>query len=476
MTRQRLRGDRVLLGLLAVSTLIKLVLAGIVDPFPSVLDERAYLHLARRLAGEGVFEGTFRPPLYPAYLAVFLKLGLGTLGARVVQVFLSTATVALVYSLTQRLFSQRAARIAAALVAFNPVLIAFSHRLWSETLYIFLFVVVLHLLFTGDLRDRWRWLAAGLCFGLAGLTRPMILTFAPLLLPWAIIAFAASQQTTWRNLRIWRHAVISIALFALTSLAVVLPWTARNARLSGALILVDTNAPFNLLVGSQTESAFVDKDDLWSEAFGRVDGKRYEDYVLDEPARAQDLAMEAALANITSNPGLFLRKSWWEAGHLWTLDSFLLRHVRNGWYGNQPVAVVALVTLVCALFLAGLIVTGFTGLAGDLPRAFRVLVLLLLIHSTLLFGLTYSLSRYGLPLQVVLAITAAVFLSDVRGGWARLRSGGRRAPAIVLVAALLFVGSAWLRDLPLLADMVSTGGAHHRFEMKRLSSPANIPQ
>ena len=481
VARPALRRDHVLWAMLGASLLLKLALAILVDGHQPVLDEVAYLGLARTLAGEGRFTGTFRPPLYPAFMALFLVTGLGTLGVRVAQALVSTVSAALVYRIAGRLFDRRTARIGAALFAFNPVLIAFSHRLWSETLFILLLLVALDLLVTAARsRGRLPWLVAGATLGLAGLARPLILTFVPLLLPWAVL-----QLVRWRRVagapplaRPWLEATLRFALLAAAAGAVVLPWTVRNYVTTGGVILVDANGPFNFLVGTQPEAAFVDKDDMWSERFARVDGRRYEDYVLVNPLHAQELALATAKRNIREHPGLYLRKSLWEAGHLWTVDSFLLRHVRNGWYGSLvPAWSVPFITIGAAGFVALLVLFGLGGLLAMPTSPFRGLALLLLAHSTLLFGLTYSLSRYALPLHAVLTFGAAMVLASPHAAARGLRrSPGGAARALTLAAALLFVGVAWTRDLPLLHDMIATGGSNHHFRMERIEPRAGGPR
>jgi hypothetical protein len=298
----------------------------------------------------------------------------------------------------------------------------------------------------------------------------MVLTFAPLLLPWAIL-HARRGAGDWRAL-IGRFAILT----AMTC-AVVLPWTYRNYASTGSLILVDTNGAFNFLVGAQPEAAFVVKDDLWSERFGRVAGQRYEEYVLTEPGRAQDLAMTTAQQHIAENPTRFLAKSAWEAGHLWTVDSFLLRHLRNGWYGARARQwVLPLAAVIAMAFGAGLVLLGGVGLTIAPPSPLRALTLLLIAHSTLLFGLTYALSRYALPMHAVLSLFAAASIVDV-GKWrSRFAAAPHRARrAVVLAGAFLLVMSAWVQDVPKAVDMVTNRGAEYRYRYERIKPVVQSP-
>ena len=459
--------DRALLWIAGVSCGIKLLLAFVGERNAPILDEGAYLSLARNLAATGNFEGTFRPPLYPAFEALFLWGGLGTLGIRLAQVVLSTISILLVYRIALREAGQRAARIAAFLVAFNPVLIAFSHRLWSETLFIFLLLLAIDLLarpiLEGNLR---RWVGAGLLLGLAALTRPMLVTFLPFLAAWLLVPVLKRQAPA-------TPALVRFAALALAMALVILPWTVRNRLASGDFVLIDSNGAFNILVGAQPETRFVDKDDVWSYRFGRVDDQAYVDLVGREPGRAQSLAMEDATRHIRNDFGGFVAKSWWEAGHLWTMDSFLLRHLRNRWYGGIPGWIVPIVTLMAAGWFVVVVLSGFLGITVTSPSSFRSLLLLLLVQFTLLFAATYALSRYAVPLQALLAIPAGAFLASWKESLGRLRAGVVPLHRLVLLGLVVIaLGLVWIRDIPLLKDMIQTGGSRHRFQMEEAPGPS----
>lgn len=465
------RRDRVFVAGLATSVVLKLGLALAVRQHAPILDEGAYLELATQLAAGGGYEGTFRPPGYPAFMALWLAAGAGTLGIRLVQVVLSAWSTILMYGLGSRLAGDRAGRVAALLFAFDPVLIAFSHRLWSETVFLTLLLLLLELLTRDSERAPWRrWALVGALFGVGALVRPMLVTFLPFLALW----FGWGAWRDWRAGGPPRFGppLLRFGIIAGCCMLVILPWTARNARVTSALILIDSNGPFNFLVGSQPEAAFVDKDDRWSDQYGVVDGQAYTRLVTVDAARAQSGAMEQAWANIGADPARFLWKSIWEAGHLWTLDSFLLRHLRNNWYGKGlPRWVTPLVTIVAAGFWAGLALAGLAGLLLRLDQPLARFGVLLALQAVLLFGATYALSRYGVPLRPLLALGAAGLLAgpfSPREVWQR---ASRPARAITAVAVCL-VALSWTRDLRLMKDMVLNQGAGHRFTMEQHSPPA----
>ena len=77
--------------------------------------------------------------------------GRSHLAGRVAQVALGMLVVFWVYLLAQRWFGLRQAQIAALICALYPNLIAFSHLLWAETLYLVLLLPVDHLTWNAKL-------------------------------------------------------------------------------------------------------------------------------------------------------------------------------------------------------------------------------------------------------------------------------------------------------------------------------------
>jgi hypothetical protein len=119
-----------------------------------------------------------------------------------------------------------------------------------------------------------------------------------------------------------------------------------------------------------------------------------------------------------------------------------------------------------------LCLTGVAGLVLSSGTLLARLGLLLLVHSTLLFGATYALSRYAVPLRPILALGAASILTfALRERW-RVVAHWQRA---TVLAAWVFLAVSWIRDVPLLADMVSQRGASHRFTYMRDAGSGGSP-
>jgi hypothetical protein len=92
---------------------------------------------------------------------------------------------------------------------------------------------------------------------------------------------------------------------------------------------------------------------------------------------------------------------------------------------------------------------------------------LLMVHSTLVYGLTLALSRHCLPLHPVLAVYAAELLARPRETFSRLWGAGWRSHrTCLLILILLGLGAAWAGDCDLVTDMLTTGGANHMFRFE----------
>lgn len=433
--------DRVLLAIVLGSLALQLSLAIWAADLTPRNDEYTYLRMAEAL-GQGRFPGELRPPGYPAFLAAIFELGGGTPAVRCLQAGLAAAATLFVYALARSAADRRTARVAAAISGFDPVLIGFSHLLWTETLYVFLWLAGLSLLLTRfDAAPRGRFAAAGALFGLAALVRPQILSFLPFLLGWI----------GWRAHRIRRLRPVAIAAALLLAgcAAVVLPLTVQQLVARGHLVVISSTGPFNLLVGTDPTAAFVDKDDHWKSTWGQLPGGGY------EPGSA----LRIGWLRIASDPLGFARKALWEAAHLFTLDSFVLRHLRNGWYGEPlPRALLPAAVIATGTFSAALMLAGALGLLGLPASPFRSVAGLAILHSLLLFGLTFSLSRYAVPLRPLLAVGAAWCISQPR---ALTPTGAKQR--VLAAAALALLAYAWWNDVPLLWDMLAHGGQGFRF-------------
>ena len=241
---------------------------------PLTHDEHEYLLLARNVADRRGFvflrpdgspepgEHFGRAPLYPAFLAGVTRLTATNPGVspaaepsaesgaakatppaspqpallravRIVQSCLGGVVVWLIAWLANRAAGPKAAVAAGALAAIYPPLVWTPAFVWSETVFSVLALGCAGLLML-DSRRAGIALGAGALTGLAVLTRPAMLFFLPLAIPWLC----------WR--RRWRPA----ALLTLACTVVVAPWTLRNGREYGRFVLVASEAGITFWTGN----------------------------------------------------------------------------------------------------------------------------------------------------------------------------------------------------------------------------------
>lgn len=177
------------------------------------------------------------PPLYPLLLSGLSALGAtGELAHRSAGLGLGTATVVLVGLLGRRVAGERVGLTAAALTAVYPAMIAVDGALLSETLFgpliagVLLMAVALH-----DRPAAWRAAVLGALIGLAALTRAEALGLLVVLA--APVALLGARERAGGR----RAGVAHAAVAAVACLAVLAPWTIRNASAFDRLVLVSNN-------------------------------------------------------------------------------------------------------------------------------------------------------------------------------------------------------------------------------------------
>lgn len=232
---------------------------------PLTHDEREYLILGRSVAeGRGFTytdpggqplagEHFGRAPAYPLFLAVIIRAASGAHPERIVpgdppvspralsmvkivQACVGALTVLLAAAIARRVGGDRAAVAAAALCAVYPSLVWTPAYVFSETLYSAMALGCAAWLererATG--KPAWRLTAVGALAGIATLTRPAMLVFVALALPWL-----------W-----WRRGLLAACAFALGTVLIVAPWTARNTAVYGRVVLVASEGGITFWTGN----------------------------------------------------------------------------------------------------------------------------------------------------------------------------------------------------------------------------------
>ena len=428
-----------LLAIVAVALLVRCAaLWGARDAVP-ILDEKLYLARAHALLdGKGLvgsyqswvrhddakpvseppqYPGAYQPPGYVVFLASIMGVtGRSVLAVKIVQCVLSTLTVLVIFGLGRSWFGEGCGLLSAGICALYPNLIAFSHLLWSETLFILLLVVWLWLL-TREARlpDIGLCVGAGVVLAMLMLTRSAIVYFLPVFGIWFVVVHRP----------VWRRAILHFTLMLVAAWVLVLPWTVRNYQVHGGFVFVDTNGPFNLWRGN-TPWTFLHRaeqtgyqppfEDIPLYPMRGISVRRLVTLARQDlgDALLTDLqimgyAQRAAWEYIRGDPEAFVDRGWYKIVNMWNPTSFLIRHYhpKINAYGDVAPWIVSVVTWSAVLSYVIVMMLGMLGLVMSSRNPVVWLVLLLVLFYTALSVVAFGLTRYRLPLMPLIIILAA---------------------------------------------------------------------
>jgi len=338
--------------------------------------------------------GISKGPVYPLWLAGLYRLtGHDPRAARVMQAFLGAGTVVLLWALAARVFDRRVALMAAAFAAVHPALVSYTGQLMTETLSTLLLVALTYGLVRAVERPgarRW-WIFSGALAGGSILARQDLLP---------VVACCAGALA-WARMPARR-----IGLFLGAVALTMLPWTLRNYRTYGQIVLVSP------VLG---EGLWISTTD-WLE--WHSDEPRYRAIAEGLGPVQRDRAFQrAAVKNILDDPLGYLRRCvqrlprFWIGGHSHT---FVHLGQPLGSYIGQGAYLRAGIKLAMLLYNLSLMALGVLGLwlAWSLGAADRGVLVLLAApiaakaatHFFLFADLRYQVSM--LPYLMVFAAFA----------------------------------------------------------------------
>jgi hypothetical protein len=444
--------------IVAIAAILRVGALAVTRDAEPVKDEKTYLQRGEALLdGEGYvgsyqswfrhhevvnmadlpqYPGAFQPPGYPTFVALMMAISdRSVLAVKLGQVVLSTLTVLLVYLLGRAWLGAGRGLLAAALCAVYPNLIAFSHLLWSETLYIIVFLIPVYLLTRSRaLPGRTACIVAGVFLGLAALTRGSMVYFLPPVLGW--FALVHRQDL--------RPALGRCGLILATVALLVAPWTIRNYSVHDGFVLIDTNGPYNLWRGNNPESYQLrmeprpprsrlpgDRmmvpqpfeqsydppfDSIPIAPVGALGGRTLvksvrQDLQIKRPTDLQIArwASDKAWSHIFEDPAGFLQRGKYKLIDMWNPTSFLIRHFHQEIRGYGVVDQKTRRRLTWAAagsYLLVMVLAG-VGILGALRNRYLWLTLLLVALQTGISFLAFGLTRFRLPLMPFLFVFAA---------------------------------------------------------------------
>ena len=456
---------------------MKIALAVHFGDLPPHYDETEFLAYGNAIASEGSAPNLWRAPGYQTLVAIGLSVAGGRpVGVRILQVLLSVAACLLVYRIARRRGGERAGFWAGTFVCFYPSHVAFSHLLWSETLYGFLLLAAVDRLLAADRTGRLRpAILAGVLFGLTALTRSLGL---------ALLAVSALWLWRFRGDRLAAAAALVGA-----AVLVVLPWSIHASGRAGRLVVVDVNAGFNLWSGNN-EHIPPDVQGIWSVGLP-LDadmGSRLYDFLPDSAWRpeipwrmGQDGVTEQlgpdgeiwyrerGLRTIREDPLAFVARIPRKVAALWAPDFFLPRHVLRDWYGPAPPALAAMLLALTWVAAAVPLIAGPVALGAMRADRFRSLLALFVLVTVAAHSLAYGHSRMHQPLVPLLVIAVAIFLLDRDEAPDRRRLLAIGAPwgAVALVL--------WIFAFPIVAGLYVLPNARHASVVRVLALGRHLP-
>ncbi len=403
-TPPRLRAllaDPWLAAILLLALAVRIVVWRIAPYTERIGDEGEYYSAAAILADGRGFSFLdqsiwLRPPLYIIALALFFRLfGTVTEPVWIAQVALGLATIVLVFLLGRSYAERRAvARLAALCCAIYLPFAVYARLLLSETLFTFLIVLAFcALAYHARGGGKGALVVAGGALGGAILTRGLALPFLAAIPLWALALGGRGRRIAWRGV-IGRSAlIIGVAL------AILAPWTARNAVVYGRLIPSDTTGGYNFWLGA-----------LQGQNTGQIDTTLR---AIPNQGDRQTLAWARGWAVVRAAPGAYLSKSVREAGDLWRINIGAYERLTRGYaLGRVPIPWLGL-TLVLDDFLYLLALPlAALGWVGAGRPADRRLLLLWLAFNTVAGAVFFAITRFRLPLMPF------VFLLAARGAFA----------------------------------------------------------
>lgn len=406
--------------------------------------------------------GLLRPPGYPAFVAVTLRVrdllavvqgpGSPAMGDEdavlLAQCLVVAATSTVIFAFAATMTPPLEAACAGLVFAVGPISLALVGLRSYQALHLFgLALATTQLALAAKVPGgrSWSVLPAGASWGIATLVRPVSL----ILPPFVFLLGRLARGGTWR-------AAVRLALLFTAGMALaILPYSVRNYRVAGRLVPVNLQSGFHLWGATATRPAVSEDSLAWLELWNQYGMTLYRqvtgraDYDLgamsSHVVEMESAFRRQALANIKRRPTVYLRNV---ADNVWRFCSDPMASWPTTFADQNQLSRPRTRVLVGAYSL-GLLLLALPGVARGLQRRDAVAWTLFLVSGSLVaaHAVGFYYGRYGyvkLPLLVMaLAVTLASFEGrSIELGRPRLRI---RVAALVAVGAALGSGGAtWL--------------------------------
>jgi tetratricopeptide (TPR) repeat protein len=311
----------ILIGLLAFALRLWNTYSVGNDFYASFLsDASTYRVWASKLAtgvsyGEPIFQ---MGPLYPYFLALQLKLGLGFFSILILQGLMGALVTVLVYYMAKMIFGRAAGIISGLLTAIYAPFIFYDGLILSESIQIFLLVLgLLFLLLQFKKPGRFNFLISGIFIGLTALGRATILFFPMALGIYWLVGYYIERSKG--KIRPWPKMLL---LFAGVIIG-ILPATLHNMSY-GDLTPISSNTGINFYIGNNINSPGAYEEPPGLNLSTDFTGRRVAEKEAGRPLKSSQVSsfwMSKTMSDIKHAPGHFIsglfKKTWL---YLWYYD------------------------------------------------------------------------------------------------------------------------------------------------------------
>lgn len=371
---------------------------------------------------DGIHYTFYRPPLYPALLAIAIKLGGDDwiLVARLLQTLMSILCGVLIFLIAYKIScSVKVGYIATAIYILHLTVHA-EHFLQRETLlFELLLLALVYIIVSQEKLTGFSAIACGvICAGLY-LTRPTGLA----LLIAAIFTLLICEH---KNRRLTKHIVIILFVFII----MISPWQYFNYRAFSRVTISSSNTTGeNLYKGASPviqaiyPAVDVDKANLY------IESKLFQAGIFSEYS-ANDHLFKTAVRYIMEDPRAYVK------GMIIKLIAFYspiriplgigdVVLIDNNLEINRYKLYNNIIGLNHFFLMALIIPLGFFGLlvvknSGIRHKKFKVLMVLMFLLITTIHVISFAETRFRLPLDGLLCISTGLFIHKMINGFQRI--------------------------------------------------------
>jgi 4-amino-4-deoxy-L-arabinose transferase-like glycosyltransferase len=362
-------------------------------------------------------ETMLREPGYPLLLAAAFKIvGPSIEAARLLNLLLTVGIVFILMALARRITSDpRVPVIAAVLFLLHPGTLLAEARGGVEILFIFVgFGFLLALYWAVEEGGLWRYLLAGLSFGVVVQVRSTPILFPGFFLLYAMFTAVGTRQ---RISAAYRVAVLSVGMGL-----VMTPWVVRNYRLVHEIVPVASLGGVGLQEGLYMCQNVSFGDDLYpvGEAAGRIRGQLARDLGMRFEGAEYFQTFYDAHDETAFNRILFKRAKNEYVSHPRLLAGCVGKNLFNFWFLGKTWSITQLNMLlqipVLALVFCGLWIAWRRRELRNMGILLTYCGSIVIVHL-----IVVAEARYSIPVLAFLSIPAAIAVTAIGA-----RFGGKR--------------------------------------------------